>query len=195
MADAGGATGMSKEDAIELVESLDNAEDAREILEEAGITVDDASVSLDAMKAALTAHYSGKQMDVTEAFQELDEDKSGYLDRGEVEKGLASLGLLLPSQDVDAVMLEMDPDGDGHVTLSEFTGWWVATMGTTKSVASEAVAEPAMEPVASESDAVAAAAAAAAPPAASAAGAATGDPADWEEHKTESGETYYFNKK
>ena len=97
--------------------------------------VDSADVSLTAMRAALTAHYTGKKMDVTAAFAELDADRSGSLSRSEVETGLATLGLLLGPEDVDAVMLEMDQDADGQVTRAEFTGWWVATTGATESMA------------------------------------------------------------
>ena len=103
-------------------------------IKEAGIEVDSDQVSLEAMQAALKAHYLQKKMDVTEVFAEMDTDGSGYLDRAEIEKGVATLGLLIGPEDFESMMKEMDPDGDGEVTLQEFTGWWVVTFGTTKSL-------------------------------------------------------------
>jgi CRP-like cAMP-binding protein len=61
---------------------------------------------------------------VRELFAELDEDNSGTLDKGEVRKLLRRLGMRTDTASLNGVMLSMDPDGDGDVTLAEFLAWW-----------------------------------------------------------------------
>ena len=80
------------------------------------------------MKEALRAHYKGKDMTPRQVFDQLDEDKSGFLDRAEVEKASgwlgAGLGLIMSAAELDEQFSLMDPDGDGEVTFEEFDDWW-----------------------------------------------------------------------
>ena len=79
-------------------------------------------------KAALAAHYKGKDMTPRQVFDSLDEDGSGFLDRAEVEKASgvlgAGLGFIMSAEELDKQFTAMDPDGDGEVTFEEFQVWW-----------------------------------------------------------------------
>eukprot|EP01045_Picozoa_sp_COSAG04_P003602 COSAG04_NODE_147_length_22902_cov_55.666184_24_plen_278_part_00 len=77
-----------------------------------------------------------------EAFEQLDTDRSGYLDEREVAAALDVLGLdgLEPEQ-VREVVREMDPDGDGRITQLEFQRWWIGMMDTGMANMAEAEAE------------------------------------------------------
>ena len=77
-----------------------------------------------------------------EAFEQLDTDRSGYLDEREVAAALDVLGLdgLEPEQ-VREVVREMDPDGDGRITQLEFQRWWIGMMDTGMANIAEAEAE------------------------------------------------------
>lgn len=61
---------------------------------------------------------------VSELFAELDEDRGGSLDKSEVKKLLRRLGMSTDEACLVDIMLKMDPNGDGDVTLEEFLGWW-----------------------------------------------------------------------
>jgi Ca2+-binding EF-hand superfamily protein len=80
------------------------------------------------MRAALQAHFSGQDKSAAEVFALLDADGSGALDRMEVEQAAGMLGSALGSvmtkQETEQAFREMDPDGDGQVTLEEFEAWW-----------------------------------------------------------------------
>ena len=83
-------------------------------LRDRGIELSGTS-STASMREALKALYSGREMTVRELFDELDEDDSGFLDRGEVEKAAGllggSLGVLLDTEQQEKAFREMDPDG------------------------------------------------------------------------------------
>ena len=58
-----------------------------------------------------------------EAFDEIDTDNSGYLDREEVELAFAAMGRLMSAQELTAEFLQMDKDGGGTVSFAEFKQW------------------------------------------------------------------------
>ena len=65
-----------------------------------------------------------------EAFASMDADGSGFLDEAELAGALGVLGLGdLEPEELQQVMVEMDPDGDGKVTLTEFSAWWAVIDG------------------------------------------------------------------
>ena len=62
----------------------------------------------------------GKAMQVFEA---LDRNKSGTLELDEVEAGMKALGIPITKTTVQRVFGRLDSDGDGTVTLTEFTSY------------------------------------------------------------------------
>eukprot|EP00941_MAST-03F_sp_MAST-3F-sp1_P003394 g3394.t1 len=60
-------------------------------------------------------------------FQELDVDNSGFLDKSEVKNLAMQMGdkltTMLSHSKLDKAFKEMDPDGDGKVSLEEFIAW------------------------------------------------------------------------
>jgi hypothetical protein len=99
---------------------------AAAISRRAGAAVESEDVeALVSVQAAIKSHYTGRTMTHSEAFAEIDADRSGYLDREEVRSAMGLLGLGgLSTDDVERVMKLMDPDGDGKVTKAEFEEWW-----------------------------------------------------------------------
>ena len=67
-------------------------------------------------------------MSTRQVFDLMDTDKSGALDKEEVEKASgtlsASLGFVMSADELDKQFKLMDPDGDGEVTFAEFEMWW-----------------------------------------------------------------------
>ena len=59
-----------------------------------------------------------------ELFTELDRDNDGKLDIGDAAYLAHKLGVHMTKQDVKRAFEEMDEDGDGDVTFSEFSRWW-----------------------------------------------------------------------
>jgi hypothetical protein len=61
----------------------------------------------------------GQSLTTREVFDKLDDDKSGFLDRGEIDRasGLlaGSLGVLMTTEEQEKAFRRMDPDGDGQV--------------------------------------------------------------------------------
>lgn len=111
------------------IEAVAHPEEAKRLCLAAGLNVGDADASLINMKAALFGYYSEARMTARRVSLELDANKSGFLDLAEVGQAVAMLGLILADSDVAELMAEMDPDGDGRVTLDEFRSWWQEAMG------------------------------------------------------------------
>ena len=64
---------------------------------------------------------------VEQAFAEMDKDESGSLDRSEIRSLLANPLLthrILTDEEIDAIMLKIDPNEDGDVTKKEFAAFW-----------------------------------------------------------------------
>eukprot|EP01052_Picozoa_sp_SAG31_P028806 SAG31_NODE_2811_length_5052_cov_3.554613_3_plen_433_part_00 len=57
-------------------------------------------------------------------FEQIDTDRSGYLDRDEISCLAKKLSLTLTASELDAAMRSMDKDGSGQVDLDEFTAWY-----------------------------------------------------------------------
>ena len=58
-------------------------------------------------------------------FDELDADKSGSLDHGELEELCKKMGKKLSKKELTEAMTAMDADGSGHIEFGEFEAWWV----------------------------------------------------------------------
>lgn len=61
-----------------------------------------------------------------DAFMRFDTDRSGTIELGEFVNAMALLGATLTYEDAQCVFCVVDVDGDGRITLSEFTEHWVA---------------------------------------------------------------------
>ena len=59
-----------------------------------------------------------------EFFDKLDLDNSGFLDRNEIHELLIKLQQPPTEEELDAIMGQVDADGNGEVELSEFMTWW-----------------------------------------------------------------------
>ena len=77
-------------------------------------------------KGVLT-YYKG--MEPQALFSELDKDQSGYLDHDEVAQLCKMLGRKMGKKQVQAAMAEMDTDGNGEVSWTEFDAWWQVNGG------------------------------------------------------------------
>ena len=119
---------MPTEEAAELVTLLETKEEALELCQESGIVIH-GSVSMKTMQALLKGHLQHTKPGMKQAFEQLDSDGSGYLDEEEVQQAVALLGFVANESQTSSLMAEMDPDGDGRVTLMEFSAWWDANVG------------------------------------------------------------------
>ena len=72
------------------MDSMDD-DTVADALRGAGVALMKGSTS-DSQREALKAHLGGCKLSVRETFDRIDEDKSGFLDEEEVEKGAAMLG-------------------------------------------------------------------------------------------------------
>lgn len=61
---------------------------------------------------------------VKDMFDILDDDGSGTLERAEIERLIARLGMPTSASTMDTAMAELDEDGSGEVEFSEFKAWW-----------------------------------------------------------------------
>ena len=105
----------------DLIDELTH-EEAVEACQEVGMQPTDA-VGLQTMKIALKTHYGGKKRTVREAFDDMDSDGSGTLDKQEVEMAFAAMGRLMTTEELTATFAERDRDGDGRLTFEEFKAW------------------------------------------------------------------------
>merc|ERR1719223_1020173 len=65
-----------------------------------------------------------KKTPLQEAFEQIDEDGSGTLDREEVRSLVEMAGQTFTEAELDAAMTELDPSGDGQVDFDEFKKYW-----------------------------------------------------------------------
>lgn len=68
--------------------------------------------------------FKGKLLELKDAFDAYDDDKSGHLDRREIGMLIADCGLTMRSandrEQVNEIINEMDVDGDGNIAFKEF---------------------------------------------------------------------------
>ena len=91
-----------------------------------------AQLEKEAQELAANAEAESQLDDkeVRQLFRSIDADGGGSLDKLEVKTLLTRLGLEVDDESVDRVMTQMDPDGDGEVTLPEFLAWWHGGAGS-----------------------------------------------------------------
>eukprot|EP01048_Picozoa_sp_COSAG05_P013010 COSAG05_NODE_1345_length_5128_cov_2.221316_3_plen_1405_part_00 len=95
--------------------------DARDVLE---YRKKNFKTSAELNKESLRLFKKHKETDPYTLFEELDADGSGALDSEEIRKLCHALGLKLGKHDLLATMKEMDGNGDGQISFSEFNAWW-----------------------------------------------------------------------
>lgn len=64
---------------------------------------------------------------VRKAFEHFDKDKSGFIDRNELQLLADELGETLDDAELEAAMKEIDVSGDGKISFEEFYRWWTRT--------------------------------------------------------------------
>jgi len=74
------------------------------------------------MKRALAS----EQHRLKHAFDSVDIDRGGIINREEVEAMGQSLGIDLTAEETAQMMMELDNDGNEEVSLDEFARWWFA---------------------------------------------------------------------
>jgi hypothetical protein len=70
------------------------------------------------------AQMDKAMLEITEAFQKIDDDGSGFIDSSELSKLCEGLGHPLTAREVTQALTEMDDDGSGHIDFNEFVRWW-----------------------------------------------------------------------
>jgi hypothetical protein len=101
-------------------------------LQQAGILTMKGNASEASKREALKAHLAKLKLTVREVFDRIDEDRSGYLDKQEVERGAgmlgASLGFLMSQEMMSAAWRAMAPEDD-LVSFDTFDKWWRGVEG------------------------------------------------------------------
>jgi hypothetical protein len=79
-------------------------------------------------KTKLQERLTQKQLKtMKKCFKRIDVDGSGSLEPAELKLLMMELGKEAKDDYIERIMLEVDTDGDGYVTLQEFESWWLET--------------------------------------------------------------------
>ena len=112
----------------QLVDDMDT-EEVQEALQDIGVDTNGRVVSQVTMREALKAHYSGRIWTAHSAFDRLDRDNSGQLERSEFQQAAGVLGanlkFFLTVDEVNRQFDHIDTDRDGYVSFEEFQRWWI----------------------------------------------------------------------
>lgn len=72
------------------------------------------------MRLRMDERQRDPEEDLRDAFNMFDADRSGYIDREEVRMLMKKLAQTLTEDEIDAIMEEVDTDGDGEISFDEF---------------------------------------------------------------------------
>jgi Ca2+-binding EF-hand superfamily protein len=72
------------------------------------------------MRLRMDERQRDPEEDLRDAFNIFDADRSGYIDRDEVRLLMKKLAQTLTEEEIDAIMEEVDTDGDGEISFEEF---------------------------------------------------------------------------
>ena len=75
---------------------------------------------VDGFKDLASTAVNSRFSNMRKAFQYLDQDGNGKVGRGEVQRALHMWGVPFDEEKLDALMLQLDSDGDGTVSYDEF---------------------------------------------------------------------------
>jgi len=98
----------SKEDLIEMIASVDDN--------------GDQEIDFDEFVVLMKSRIGRRDQDdeLREAFAVFDSDNSGAIDRKELKRLMKKLGQTLTEAEIDAMMDEVDTDGNGEISFDEF---------------------------------------------------------------------------
>jgi Ca2+-binding EF-hand superfamily protein len=63
--------------------------------------------------------------EIRKAFDSYDEDKSGTMERKELNNLAADLGQEFDEEELDEAFASLDQDGSGKIEFAEFVRWWL----------------------------------------------------------------------
>jgi len=72
------------------------------------------------MRLRMDERQRDPEEDLRDAFNMFDADRSGFIDRDEVRALMKKLAQTLTEDEIDAIMEEVDTDGDGEISFQEF---------------------------------------------------------------------------
>lgn len=72
------------------------------------------------MRLRMDERQRDPEEDLRDAFNMFDSDRSGFIDRDEVRALMKKLAQALTEEEIDAIMEEVDTDGDGEISFQEF---------------------------------------------------------------------------
>jgi Ca2+-binding EF-hand superfamily protein len=75
---------------------------------------------LSLMKSRISELDADPDKELRDAFDVFDSDRSGFIDRKELKKLMKKLGQALSDEELDAMMEEVDANGDGEISFDEF---------------------------------------------------------------------------
>lgn len=106
----------------ELGEKLteDEIEDMIRAVDLNGDGVIDFEEFIALMRLRMGDNNRDPEEDLRDAFNMFDTDKSGSIDREEVKQLMKKLAQDLTAEELDAIMGEVDTDGDGEISFEEF---------------------------------------------------------------------------
>ena len=67
--------------------------------------------------------------EVKAVFDDIDRDRSGYIDSGELEQCCKTLGVEMSPSELADALKRLDTNGDGKISLEEFTAWFMQKQG------------------------------------------------------------------
>ena len=117
-----------------ITSKLDQYAEVTAALSEMGVTLPAPAVKSEVLKTAQHTFRNGAAQSVGEAISIADKRNSGYLEAAELAQVAALLGLLMTAADTEAVMQQIDTDGDGLVSRFEIEHWWGKLMIPHKTV-------------------------------------------------------------
>lgn len=72
------------------------------------------------MRLRMDSTKRDPELDLLDAFNIFDADRSGKIDRDEVRMLMKKLAQTLTEDEIDEIMAEVDTDGDGEISFDEF---------------------------------------------------------------------------
>jgi len=68
-----------------------------------------------------------KRAYLKKTFDKMDADKSGFLDKSELGVVCKELGCEFSNEELNAIFMVLDEDGNGELSFDEFANWWFGT--------------------------------------------------------------------
>jgi len=101
---------------VPIVTFMGQVEVAAEFKDSKIFAADDYATASDLIKSRIAE----VQADINKVFTEFDEDKNGFIDRGELKMVASSLGVDLNVAELNNMVADIDLDRDGKISPEEF---------------------------------------------------------------------------